>query len=193
MLRYRHVILDRDGVLNREPLSETPVTLDLWDWEDGSLEALRLLADAGVRLSIATNQSWVGRGVIGAAEVEAVHQRLIAEAEAAGVHIASVQVCPHAPTDGCDCRKPAPGLLVKAMQGSEVAPEATLFVGDALRDLQAGRAAGVDVALVRTGKGRLTEQAAEAAGAWVFDRLIDVALHLVAGRPFEASRVGGHR
>jgi len=150
-----HVILDRDGVLNEEAPNggyiSTPAD---WRWISGALEGLAMLSRAGVRLSIATNQSGVGRGLMSESDLEAVHHHMLREARENGADIAGVFVCPHAPTAGCDCRKPAPGLLTRAMSLAEISAEQTLMVGDDLRDLDAASSAGVPAALVLTGKGR---------------------------------------
>jgi len=177
MARYRHVILDRDGTLNREPATGWVVEPSGWVWERGVLEALAALAGAGVRVSVVTNQSCVARGVATAAAVDAVNETMLAGARAAGGRIERVLVCPHGDGDGCGCRKPAPGLVLQAVAESSVPPAESIMIGDAPRDLEAGLAAGVEVALVRTGKGKRTEAdlsniAQRAAGAVpVFDDL----------------------
>jgi D-glycero-D-manno-heptose 1,7-bisphosphate phosphatase len=154
-VQVRHVILDRDGVLNEEAPDHGYITRPQdWRWIAGSLEALASLARAGVRVSIATNQSGVGRGLMTAHELDAVHARMRREVEVAGGRIDALLVCPHAPGAGCDCRKPAPGLIKAAVEASGIAAAQTLVVGDDGRDLQAARGAGVPAALVLTGKGR---------------------------------------
>jgi D-glycero-D-manno-heptose 1,7-bisphosphate phosphatase len=87
-----------------------------------------------------------------------VHARMNDSAAAAGAAIDAIFCCPHAPDAGCECRKPAPGLLLAAMRDSGIEPAATLVVGDDARDIAAARAAGVAAALVRTGKGRAVER-----------------------------------
>lgn len=175
----RHVLLDRDGVLNVEPAEGWVTEAGLWRWEINALDGLRALADAGMRLSVVTNQSCVGRGIATRAEVDAVHAHAIAEAAAAGVTLAGVFMCPHAPDAGCPCRKPRPGLVNDAVRASGIAAADTIFVGDAARDLAAGRAAGVAVALVRTGKGRGAEADATASEIPVFDDLLAFARYHV--------------
>ena len=155
----RHVILDRDGVLNREPPDGSWVARpEDWVWESGALEALRQLAAAGMVLSVATNQSGVGRGVFPMEAVDAVTDLMLRDAEHAGAPFDAVFVCPHAPEDHCDCRKPLPGLIEQAVMWSGVPREETVVVGDAARDIEAAAAAGVRAILVRTGKGGETEE-----------------------------------
>lgn len=175
----RHLIVDRDGVLNRERASGWVTEPDQWIWEEGSLEALRLLAESDIRVSVATNQSCVGRGIATREQVDQVHLMLRDQAEAAGGRIAGVYVCPHAPGGLCGCRKPRPDLLLEAMRDSRIPAGETAFVGDAGRDLEAGRAAGIRVMLVRTGKGRETEEHLTQDGVTVFDNLLGLTRTLV--------------
>lgn len=156
-----HVILDRDGVLDREPAEGWLTDRADWVWEDGALDgldALAALAADGVAVSVATNQSGIGRGAVSAAEVSTLHEWLARDLRARGLNLVGIFTCPHAPDDGCRCRKPAPGLVLDAVAASGVPPEQTVFVGDAERDVVAARAAGVEPLLVRTGKGRETER-----------------------------------
>ncbi len=158
MATIEHVILVRDGTLNAEAPRGYVRTPAQWRWLPGVLGALARFQAAGLRVSVATNQSCVGRGIISAADLEPIHQKMLAEATATdGAIIDAVFVCPHAPDHGCRCRKPRPGLIEQAVAASGVAIAATLLVGDAGRDLQAAQAAGVEAWLVRTGKGRATE------------------------------------
>lgn len=157
-MRYRHLILDRDGVLNYEaPPPGFVLRPEDFRWLPGALEGLALLRGAGVRLSVATNQSGVGRGLMTLDQLQAVHARMQAEAEAAGGALDAVLCCPHAPGAGCTCRKPEPGLIRDAMTRCGIPAEQSLVIGDDERDLAAARHAGVSAALVRTGKGRITE------------------------------------
>jgi D-glycero-D-manno-heptose 1,7-bisphosphate phosphatase len=173
--RYRHLVLDRDGVLNREPERGWVFDLASWQWEPGAVEALVMLASAGLRVSVATNQSCIGRGVATAAQVDALHAEVCSQVARAGGRIDAIFVCPHAPEDGCACRKPAAGLLEQAVAAAGVPAAETLFVGDAPRDLEAGRAAGLAVALVRTGKGERTASEAAPDAVLVYDDLLAVA------------------
>ncbi|MBV8876731.1 MAG: HAD-IIIA family hydrolase, partial [Gammaproteobacteria bacterium] len=143
-------------------------------WLPGALEGLALLRRAGLRLSVATNQAGVGRGVMSLEQLTAVHARMQAEAAAHGAALDAVLYCPHAPEEQCSCRKPEPGLIAAAVARSGIPAEETIVVGDDQRDLEAARRAGVTAALVRTGKGCRTEAAAHAPAA-VYDDLPDLA------------------
>lgn len=168
----RHVILDRDGVLNAEPGDGGYVTdWAQWRWLPGALESLVLLHAEGVCISVATNQSCVGRGIFARDRLDAIHACMLDEVAQAGGAIDHLFVCPHAPGDLCDCRKPSPGLLRDAIEASGILRPATVAVGDDLRDLQAAEAVGIPAVLVRTGKGTATEAAMGAIDVPVFDDL----------------------
>lgn len=180
---YRHVILDRDGVLNSEDESLGYVRDPAqFHWLPGVLEGLAILRRAGLRLSVATNQAGVGRGLVSPAQLAAVHAHMQAEAAAHGGTLDAVLVCPHAPEEQCACRKPAPGLIQAAIVRSGIPAGASLVVGDDQRDLEAARRAGVAAALVRTGKGRETERLLREAGVPAYDDLAQLARALAAAR-----------
>ena len=174
----RHVILDRDGVLNRELEKGWLTDPDQWVWEPGALEALGLWSAHGTRISVATNQSGIGRGVASSGAVDAVHGWLRRELTALGVDLVGIFVCPHAPDEGCECRKPAPGLIRRAVEESGIPEEETMVIGDDLRDLAAGRAAGLRVGLVLTGKGSRVRDSVDE-DALLFKNLIEAATRTV--------------
>jgi D-glycero-D-manno-heptose 1,7-bisphosphate phosphatase len=147
------LFLDRDGVIieNRESYVRT--------WEEvafypQALSALARLAPSPFKIVLVTNQSAVGRGIISYDAALEINRRVIAVVEQAGGRIDGAFMCPHAPVDACECRKPRPGLLLQAAQALSIDLSSSMMVGDALSDLQAGRAAGVRWSLlVRTGRG----------------------------------------
>jgi D-glycero-D-manno-heptose 1,7-bisphosphate phosphatase len=195
-MAYRHVILDRDGVLNQEaPGSGYVQRPGDFRWLPGALGALALLHRAGIRISVATNQAGIGRGLMSLEDLQAVHARMMAEAAAAGGAVDAVLFCPHAPEARCPCRKPEPGLIQAAIAQSGVPAAESLVVGDDERDLEAAARAGVAAALVRTGKGRAAAagigKRARAAGRTisVFEDLEALARALVAGVERERTAV----
>lgn len=171
-MEIRHVILDRDGVLNREDAGGGWIRDPReWLWESGALDGLVLLTRAGLHISVVTNQSCIGRGLAAPEEIARVHDHMRREAEASGARIDGVFVCPHAPEEGCGCRKPRPGLVRQAIEASGVPAAETVLIGDAVRDLEAGRQGGVRVVLVRTGKGAETAGKEQLGAIPVYDDL----------------------
>lgn len=181
-LAIRHVILDRDGVLNAEPTDGSYIVDPAqWRWLPGTLESLAALSAAGIRVSVATNQSCVGRGLITRDQLDAIHARMLDEATMAGGAITGLLVCTHSPTAGCGCRKPAPGLLLDALHATRIPRGATIALGDDLRDIQAARWAGIRAVLVRSGKGSRTEAQVPDASMLVFDDLREFTSALLSG------------
>jgi len=160
----RAVFLDRDGTLNIERgIIRTPADIELIP---GAIDALKLLSGAGYALVIVSNQSARARGLISAEELDAVHQALRSTIEEASIKLTDILHCPHHPTEGepplcveCDCRKPAPGLLLRAADDHHLDLSRSWMVGDAARDMEAGRRAGVRPLLVETGKGAVERTA----------------------------------
>jgi histidinol-phosphate phosphatase family protein len=140
------VILDRDGTLNRRPPRAHYVTRpDEFEWLPGSLEAVRLLERHGYRVVIVSNQAGIGRGALTEAQLEEIHLRMLGES---GGAIEAIYYCPHDWDAGCDCRKPAPGMLFQAQRDLDLDLTRTLFVGDDERDGQAAQAAGCPFTMV---------------------------------------------
>jgi phosphoheptose isomerase len=178
-----HVILDRDGVLNEEmPDGGYVRTPTDFRWIPGALGALATLRASGVRVTIATNQSGVGRGLMSALELEAVHEQMTRDAARAGGSIDAIYHCPHAPDARCGCRKPLPGLIETAITASDIARERTLVVGDAARDIEAAEAAGTRSILLRTGQGKDHEPFAKAHGIPTCEDLRELAQTLTQER-----------
>ena len=149
LARHPTVILDRDGVLNeRPPRAEYVRRPEDFHWLSGALEALRLLKEAGWRVVIVSNQAGIGRGLMSEEDLQAVHGKMRSEAEAAGGCIDAIYYCPHDWDEGCDCRKPRPGMLFQAQRDRHLDLTRTHYIGDDLRDMQAAEAAGCLWAMV---------------------------------------------
>ncbi len=143
----RAVFLDRDGTLNVDSgYVSRPSDVALIEH---AAEGAKALADAGFALVIASNQSGIARGLMTEAQSDAVDERLRALLRAQGVEIEAVYCCPHLPggsvaaySSECDCRKPKPGLLLRAARELGLDLPASWIVGDSARDVAAGLAAG---------------------------------------------------
>lgn len=154
------ILLDRDGVLNQDPSGDGFVTAP---------DHLVLLPDTGAAIArlnargwpvaVCTNQSCVGRGLIDMAMLELIHQHLRDRLAAQGARLDAILVAPDPPWAVTDRRKPGPGMLREAMRQFRVTPDETVFIGDAITDMQAATAAGCRRILVRTGKGKKTQAA----------------------------------
>jgi len=184
MYTTKLVILGRDGILNefREDHIKAP---EEWVAVPGALEAVSRLNHAGWHVVVATNQAGIGRGMIDMAAVNAVHAHMMRNLQQLGGRIDAVFFCPHTPEDGCDCRKPLPGLMQTIGERYGVDLAMVPMVGDTLRDLQAAQAAGCEPHLVRTGRAaaldadevaRIVEQVP---GTFVHRDLSELAAHLL--------------
>jgi D-glycero-D-manno-heptose 1,7-bisphosphate phosphatase len=176
----RVILLDRDGVINRDSTNFVK-SVEEFVPLPGAIEAIARLSQAGYRLGVCTNQSGIGRGLLTEAEARRIHDHLLKLVEAGGGTLGPIVYCPHLPDAGCDCRKPKPGMLLRAMAELEADAADTTFVGDSMRDLLAARAAGCAAVLVRSGNGAGTEEEARAEGfGEVFDDLSEFSRALPA-------------
>lgn len=148
------IFLDRDGVIIEN------VDTYVRSWSDvqiypQALEALSRYSKAPYHFVIVTNQSAIGRGIITAQQASEINGRLIETITNRGGRINAVFMCPHAPSDNCTCRKPQPGLLLKATHFLDINLKRSIMIGDAFTDLQAAKEVHVKVrALVKTGRGK---------------------------------------
>lgn len=168
--------IDRDGVLNEERAFVHRI--EDFALVPGAVEALQALQAAGYLLVVITNQSGIARGLYSEADYLEFTAQMRARLQAAGVRLDAVEYCPHladAPVERyrleCDCRKPKPGMLKRAIAALDIDPAASFLVGDRLSDIEAGRAAGVGRCfLVRTGYPLAAEALAQADA--VYDHLL---------------------
>jgi D-glycero-D-manno-heptose 1,7-bisphosphate phosphatase len=145
------VILDRDGVINHDS-DEYIKSEHEWRPIAGSLEAIAKLHRGGYQVVVATNQSGIARGYYSLETLAAIHAKMNLMVEQRGGRIDGIFYCPHRPDEGCECRKPKPGLLLRALAQFDADPAQTVMVGDSEKDVVAARAAGVTPVLVRSGK-----------------------------------------
>lgn len=136
----RAIFLDRDGTLN---LDRGYVhKKEEWEWLPGALEGLRLFKEAGWLLVVCSNQSGIGRGYYGMRDLSRLEDWVNQELQKNGCPIEAWYYCPHLPDVECDCRKPKPGLILRAARDLDIDPGASWMIGDRLRDVEAGIRAG---------------------------------------------------
>ncbi|MES9884851.1 MAG: D-glycero-beta-D-manno-heptose 1,7-bisphosphate 7-phosphatase [Sedimenticola sp.] len=151
------IILDRDGVINVDS-DEYIKHPDEWQPIPGSLEAIAALNHANYHVVVASNQSGIARGLFDIDTLNTIHQKMYDQLEQVGGHIDALFFCPHTPSDGCNCRKPKPGMLLEIGERLGCDLRDVYVIGDSLRDLQSAEAVGAKAILLRTGKGAVTEQ-----------------------------------
>lgn len=149
----RLVFLDRDGTINVEKnYILAPEELELIP---NAAAGIRRLRELDLKIAVVTNQSAIGRGLLTPAVLERIHERLAALLEAENARLDRIYVCPHAPDDGCRCRKPQIELLERAAADFGADLSRSFFIGDKRADIEAGRAVGATTVLVRTGYGSM--------------------------------------
>jgi D-glycero-D-manno-heptose 1,7-bisphosphate phosphatase len=156
------VFLDRDGTINEEvgyldSLNKLRILT-------GAFEAVRLVNQGGMKTVVITNQSGIGRGFFDEAFVGRVHEEMRSLFLKEAAVIDSFYYCPHHPTEGmgqyrqaCSCRKPEPGLLLKAAEDLDIDLGKSYMIGDMPKDVEAGQRAGAKGILVRTGYGNVAD------------------------------------
>jgi len=155
--RRRAVFVDRDGVINVE--SGFLHRIEQFEFLPGSIAGLARLQAAGYLLVVITNQSGIARGLYAEEDYRRLTAYMQQRLSAAGVHLDAIEHCPHLPDAllsryriECDCRKPLPGMLLRAASALNIDLPGSILVGDRGSDIQAGRSAGVGRCwLVRSG------------------------------------------
>src|SRR6187431_2427615 len=187
----RAVFLDRDGTIVEE--AGYLDRLERLFFFPYSVDAVRALNRAGFAVVVITNQAGIARGIVKESFVEEAHQFIARRLEAGGATIDAFYYCPHYPEGTvaefratCDCRKPQPGLLLRAAADLNLDLEHSFVVGDRWHDLAAGQAVGASGVLVRTGLGKQDEwePAAGTTPAAVVDNLMDAAAWILE-QPFD--------
>jgi D-glycero-D-manno-heptose 1,7-bisphosphate phosphatase len=145
------VFLDRDGVINQKPREGEYIT----SWHGfcilpGVAEGIALLNDAGYVVIVVTNQRCVAKGLLSAADLEKIHEQMSHALLRSGAKLDGIYYCPHDYVPSCNCRKPAPGMLLEAAEVHRVNLRSSWMVGDSEIDMQAGKSAGCKTAYVST-------------------------------------------
>jgi len=148
-VRKRAVFLDRDGTIARDVHYCRRV-------EDFEIlptvpQAIRQLNECGFEVVVVTNQSGVARGYFTEETLLQIHQHMRQELAEYGARVDAIYYCPHHPDDMCDCAKPRPGLLLRAAEELGIDLRRSFMIGDAVRDIEAGKTAGCRTVLIADG------------------------------------------
>ena len=146
------IFLDRDGVIN-ENQADYVKSWSEFRFLPGSLEAIAKLTQAGHRIIVCTNQAGVARGSLTVETVEEIHRQMVAAIAEAGGVIEKVYYCPHSKDENCVCRKPRPGMLLRARDELGLDMSDAVFIGDSITDVRAAIEADIHAVLVLTGLG----------------------------------------
>jgi D-glycero-D-manno-heptose 1,7-bisphosphate phosphatase len=145
-MKNKAVFIDRDGTINVDgPYLSDP---DKFRMYPGVGKGVKRLKDAGFKIIVVTNQSGIARGYFTEDDLAAVHNRMKEEFARFGVSLDGIYYCPHHPDEGCNCRKPEPGLLLKATADHEIDTARSYMVGDKQLDMIAGAKIGAQTLLV---------------------------------------------
>ena len=148
----RAVFLDRDGVINVNRADYVKAWAE-FAFLPSALKALRLFSQTPLAVVVVSNQSAINRGLVTKETVEEINRRMVEAVQAAGGRVDHVLVCPHRPDEGCACRKPQPGLLLKAAEVLRIDLSRSYIIGDSFDDLAAGHAVKCRGALLLAGRG----------------------------------------
>jgi D-glycero-D-manno-heptose 1,7-bisphosphate phosphatase len=152
----RFVLLDRDGTINVQTKGEYILKPEQMELIPHASLGLRMLAEAGFGLIVISNQAPVARGWIDEAQLDVINARMLDLLQDDDVRLDGIHSCPHDAADGCDCRKPEPGLLIRAGADHGFDPADAFLIGDKESDILAGRRVGATTVLVLTGEGEET-------------------------------------
>ena len=155
-MKLKAAFFDRDGVLNVD--KSYLYKIEDLEWIDGAKEALFYLTQKGYTIFVVTNQSGIARGYYTVADMEKLHEFMAQQVEMAGGKIEKFYYCPHLPEGKvaeyaveCDCRKPKPGLILRAFDEYDIDKDAAFLIGDKPRDVESAEAAGIKGCLFEGG------------------------------------------
>ena len=147
-------LVDRDGTINKKaPKAEYITSWSAFEFLPGTIDALKQLTKRGYEIYIVTNQPGLARGALTEADLSDIHSRMLNELKKQGVNITAIYYCPHNWDEGCECRKPKPGMLCQAAREHRFDLTKAVFIGDDERDGEAAAAAGCRFIYVPSEKG----------------------------------------
>ncbi len=138
-MKHRAVFLDRDGVINDDTGHYYIYKPDDFKINSGIIEGLKLLSNSGFKLIIVSNQGGVAKGIYSEDDINKIHQKLHSELKKHALVIDAIYYCPHHESvSDCECRKPKPGMILKAIKDLDINPLESYLIGDSERDIIAG-------------------------------------------------------
>tara|TARA_B100001175_G_scaffold206818_1_gene175557 strand:- start:512 stop:1051 length:540 start_codon:yes stop_codon:yes gene_type:complete len=173
------VILDRDGVINKDSVNSIK-SPEEWIPIEGSLEAISLLNKNGYTVVVATNQSAIGKKLINDVTLDSIHKKMQDLLKKKKAKIDKIFYCPHIEEDNCTCRKPKTGLMQKIKEHYNISLEKIPAIGDSVRDLEAYSKSEARPILVRTGNGKDVEKRkCYPSNTLIFDNLLEVSKFII--------------
>lgn len=148
------IFIDRDGVINVDPIGDYIKAWKDFRFEKGAIEGLQKIAKLGYEIILISNQAGIGDGIYPVEALWDIQEHMLEELRKNGVMIRSSHFCLHGKQEGCSCRKPQIGLFEAAVRGIEFDPQKTFFIGDKGTDVEAGKRFGIRTIMVMTGHGK---------------------------------------
>jgi len=184
----QYVLLDRDGVINRKAGDGYVTSWHAFEFLPGVLEALHLLKVNGYKALVISNQAAVGRKIMTMATLSDITRRFLQHVQKNGGQIHGVYYCPHTRDDDCDCRKPRPGLFLKAQREHRFAFADTFFIGDSESDALAAQSVGCPFIRLLTNDTREVDGRSDSHEA-IFPTLLKAVNFILASRESRNRRV----
>ncbi|MBS2212884.1 HAD family hydrolase [Carboxylicivirga mesophila] len=143
-MSQKAVFIDRDGVINNDEGHYYIYKIKDFKLNEGIIEGLKLLQNAGYKLFVITNQGGIAKGEYTEDDVEMVHGHFLQLMFDNDIRITDIYYCPHHDSvEPCDCRKPQPGMIIQAIEEHQIDKSQSYLIGDSERDIEAGKAAGL--------------------------------------------------
>lgn len=149
------IFIDRDGVINVDPIGDYIKSWKNFRFEAGALNALKKITDLGYEIIIISNQAGIGDKVYPERELWNIHENMMRVFAEKGIRVSAGVYCLHGKKAGCKCRKPEIGLFKKVSRHISFDRAKTFFIGDKITDVQAGKRFGLKTIMVMTGHGKL--------------------------------------
>ncbi len=148
------IFIDRDGVINRDPIGDYIKEWKNFVFLPGVLKALKKLTLSKYKIIIISNQAGIGDGVFSKRALDGITKKMLTQMKRNGIKISGIYYCLHGKYAGCKCRKPEIGLFLRAARKFKISKPHTFFIGDKVTDMLAGKRFGIQTAFVLTGHGK---------------------------------------